>query len=213
MHGRAILRDCLHKCGEARLFVPAATCDSRLLSEFFAFTCPVSSINMVRLSSALALVPLAASAAAQQLNTWPQKNYGGNGRATDNDITTTEEKSLPSAEYPLLFNFYINLSGLYIQSSGDFITDYQVSALLGDFGLRRSVDVGQVCGATGNFTFVSMVDPEDGSYVRSDTFFIEVSAAKGNTSTAVINEIWPVFPGDDIFDPENTSPCPVTATN
>ncbi|KAG6357089.1 hypothetical protein INS49_014966 [Diaporthe citri] len=102
-----------------------------------------------------------------------------------------------NARYALLFNSWIALSGFYIQSSGDFITDYKVEAM--------------VCGATGNFTYVPLVDPQDGDYVWSDTLFIEVTAAKGNSSTAIINEIWPVFPGDDIFDPENTSPCPAAS--
>ncbi|KAG8163306.1 hypothetical protein KVR01_006603 [Diaporthe batatas] len=166
---------------------------------------------MVRLPSAVALLALAASAAAQKLNSWPQHNYGGNGLATDSDTNTVEEYDIP-ARYALLFNRWISLSGFYIQSSGDFITDYSVTALIGPFGLPQSVDVGRVCGATGNFTYVPLVDPQDGSYVWSDTLFIEVSGAKGNSSTARINEIWPVFPGDEIFDPENTSPCPATAT-
>ncbi|POS74269.1 hypothetical protein DHEL01_v207332 [Diaporthe helianthi] len=168
---------------------------------------------MVRLASALALLPLAASAAAQKLNSWPQRNYGGNGRATDNDINTTEEQKFPTVRFALLFNSWIKLSGFYIQSSGDFITDYEVTALIGPVGLPRLLDVGQVCGATGNFTFVPLVNPQDGSPVWSDTLFIEVSAARGNSSTAIINEIWPIFPGDEIFDPENTSPCPVTTTS
>lgn len=169
---------------------------------------------MVYLHSASALLALVASAAAQKLNSWPQHNYGGNGLATDNNITTTEVRNIPSggsARYSLLFNGRISLSGLYIQSSGDFITDYKVEATLGPVGLVGLYDVGQVCGATGNFTFVPLVDPQDGAYVRSDTLFIEVTAAKGNSSTAVINEIWPVFPGDETFDAENTSPCPATA--
>lgn len=166
---------------------------------------------MVRFPSASALLALAASGAAQKLNAWPKHNYGGNGHTTDNDVNTTEVIKIPAggnARYALLFNGWISLSGFYIQSSGDFITDYNVEAIMGPVGLVQSYDVGQVCGATGNFTFVPLVDPQDGGYVWSDTLFIEVTAAKGNSSTAIINEIWPVFPGDEIVDPENTSPCP-----
>ncbi|KAL1858265.1 hypothetical protein Daus18300_010011 [Diaporthe australafricana] len=165
---------------------------------------------MVRLSSASSLLLLAASATAQKLNSWPMHNWGGTGRITDNDINTTEERQIPGqqARYSLLFNGWIRVSGFYIQSSGDFITDYAVTATIGPVGLVQLLDVGQVCGATGNFTFVSLVNPEDGGSVWSDTLFINVNNAKGNSSTAIINEIWPVFPGDDIFDPENTSPCP-----
>lgn len=210
MHAGAILRgDCLYKRVESQLFVLPGTCNSQLFPKFFAFTCPVISIKMVRLSASLAVLPLVASAAAQQLNTWPKKNYGDNGRATDNDINTTEEYKIP-ASFALLFNSWIKLSGFYIQSSGDFITDYEVKALIGDFGRPQRLVVGKVCGATGNFTFVPLINPQDGSPVWSDTLFIDVSASKGNSSSAVINEIWPVFPGDDVFDPGNTSPCPVT---
>ncbi|KAL2279855.1 hypothetical protein FJTKL_13205 [Diaporthe vaccinii] len=166
---------------------------------------------MVHFPSASALLALAASGAAQKLNSWPKHNYGGNGRATDNDINTTEVYNIPAggyARYALLFNSWIALSGFYIQSSGDFITDYKVEATIGPVGLFQEYYVGQVCGATGNFTYVPLVDPQDGGYVWSDTLFIEVTAAARNSSTAIINEIWPVFPGDDIVDPENTSPCP-----
>lgn len=144
---------------------------------------------------------------AQKLNPWPQQNHGGNGRATDNNIDTTEERSIApgdSGSFSLLFNFWINLSGLYIQSSGDFVTDYHVGAVIGN----RFSQVGRLCGATGNFTFVPLVNPEDGGSVFSNTLFVDVIAAKGNSSTAIINEIWPVFPEDEVFDPENTSPCP-----
>lgn len=165
---------------------------------------------MVRRLSASSLLLLAASATAQKLNSWPQHNYGGTGLTTDNDINTSEARNIATgapADFYLLFNFRITLTGFYIQSSGDFITDYDVSALIGDIGLVKWLDVGQVCGATGNFTFVPLIDPEDGGSVRSDTLSISVSGAKGNSSTAIINEIWPVFPGDEIFDPGNTSPC------
>ncbi|KAI3399319.1 hypothetical protein diail_7274 [Diaporthe ilicicola] len=165
---------------------------------------------MARFSLALAFLSLTASAAAQKLNAWPKHNYGDNGLATDGDINTAEAKKFPQARFALLFNSWIRLSGFYIQSSGDFITDYDVTAIVGPVGLVYEIDAGRVCGATGNFTFVPLVNPEDGSSVWSDTLFIEVSAAKGNSSTAIINEIWPVFPGDEVFDPENTSPCPVT---
>lgn len=171
-------------------------------------------INMVHFPSASALLALAASGAAQKLNPWPQHNYGGTGRTTDNDINTAEVTTITPggyATYALLFNRWIALSGFYIQSSGDYITDYKVEAIIGPVGLVRRYYVGQVCGATGNFTFVPLVDPQDGGYVWSDTLSIEVTAAKGNSSTAIINEIWPVFPGDDIVDPENTSPCPAAS--
>lgn len=171
-----------------------------------------ASINMVHLPLASALLALAASGAAQKLNSWPQHNFGGTGRTTDNDINTTEVTNITPggyARYALLFNSWINLSGFYIQSSGDFITDYNVEATVSVApGIVKSADVGQVCGATGNFTFVPLGNPDTGSYLRSDTIFIEVTRAKGNSSVAIVNEIWPVFPGDDIFDPENTSPCP-----
>lgn len=171
-------------------------------------------ITMVRIPSASAstFLFLAASVAAQKLNTWPQHVYGGTGRITDNDIDTVEATTITpggSARFALLLNFNIGLSGFYIQSSGDFITDYYVDATVPvDAGIYKSAEVGRVCGATGNFTFVPLANPDTGASLWSATMFVEVTRAEGNSSVAPINEIWPVFPGDDVFDPENTSPCP-----
>jgi hypothetical protein len=162
-------------------------------------------------TSACTAILFAASAVAQKLNAWPLHNFGGSGNYTDGNINTSEaEEFIPvfgAARFMLLFNNYITLSGLYIQSSGDFITDYHVKAVMGA-GDYVSKEVGRVCGATGNFTFVPLVNPKDGGTVQSETLIVDVSRAKDNSSTYVINEIWPVLPGDEVFDPENTSPCP-----
>ncbi|OLN81116.1 hypothetical protein CCHL11_09712 [Colletotrichum chlorophyti] len=163
---------------------------------------------MILLSCATAALVLAASAAAQTLNPWPQYNYGRNGLATDGDVDTADIRELSpgkAADYFLLFNRGMSYSGFYIQSSGDYVIDYNVVAVS---GTRGYLDVGRVCGARGNFTFVPFKDPESGGSVWSDTLFIEVTAARNNASTSVINEIWPVFPNDEIVDPKNTSPCP-----
>ncbi|KAH8742994.1 hypothetical protein F5883DRAFT_594444 [Diaporthe sp. PMI_573] len=158
---------------------------------------------------------LAVSAMAQQLNPWPQKNYGGAGNYTDGNINTIEEEDyIPyygGGRFSLLFNNFITMSGLYIQSPGDdFITDYKVRAVIGDdYAL---LDVGRICGATGNFTFVPLINPRDGLPARSNTWFVDVSGTKENSTTYRINDMWPVFPGDEVFDPENTSPCPATVS-
>lgn len=88
-------------------------------------------------TSACTAILFAVSAVAQKLNPWPQHNYGGFGRYTDGDITTTkEEEYIPAyggGRFLLLFNHFMTLSGLYIQSSGDdFITNYHTWAVIGD---------------------------------------------------------------------------------
>lgn len=164
-------------------------------------------------TSACTAILSAVSAAAQKLNPWPQHNWGGFGRYTDGDINTSEEQHFVPAygggRFALLFKEQMTLSGLYIQSSGDdFITDYHVGA---DPGIGHPLmQVGRICGATGNFTFVPLIDPRDGGPARSWTFFIDVTGTKETSATYVINEMWPVFPGDEVFDPENTSPCPAS---
>lgn len=161
-------------------------------------------------TSACTAILFAVSAVAQKLNPWPQKNYGGFGRYTDGDTNTTEEEDYIPAygggRFSLLFNNYMTLSGLYIQSSGDFITDYHVSAVIGDD--YAHLEVGRICGATGNFTFVPLINPRDGGPAWSNTLWVDVTGTKENSTTYIINEMWPVFPGDEVFDPENTSPCP-----
>lgn len=161
-------------------------------------------------TSACTAILLASSAVAQKLNPWPQHNYGGFGRYTDGDINTSEEKEYNSyddgGDFPLLFNHRMTLSGLYILSSTDFITDYNVNAVIGDD--YAHLQIGRICGATGNFTFVPLINPRDGGPVWSDTFWLIATGTKQNATTYVISEMWPVFPGDEVFDPENTSPCP-----
>ena len=166
---------------------------------------------MVHLPPALALLALATSGAAQKLNSWPQHNYGASD-ITDNDINTVAERNIDpqyGASYSFLFNFNVGLSGFYVQSSGDFITDYYIDATVPvDAGIYKSAEVGRVCGAAGNFTFVPLANPDTGKALYSATLFLSVTRTVGNSSTAVINEVWPVFPGDEVVDPENTSPCP-----
>lgn len=162
-------------------------------------------------TSACTAILFAVSAVAQKLNPWPQHNWGGSGRHTDSDINTTEEEHFVPADgggrFSLLFNEYITLSGLYIQSSDDFITDYHVDAVI-VADKYTFLQVGRVCGATGNFTFVPLINPENGGPVQSYTLNVVVTGTKEFASTYIINEMWPVFPGDEVFDPENTSPCP-----
>lgn len=168
---------------------------------------------MLLSTSGCTAILFAVSAMAQTLNPWPQKNWGGRGLYTDGDINTVEEKDSPDYDgsFALLFNNWITMSGLYIQSSGDdFITDYKVRAVLGeDFAI---LEVGRVCGATGNFTFVPLINPRDGKPPRALTWLVEASGTKQNSTTYRINEMWPVFPGDEVVDPENTSPCPAAVS-
>ncbi|KAG8162994.1 hypothetical protein KVR01_007472 [Diaporthe batatas] len=166
-------------------------------------------------SACIAILFAGSSAIAQTLNPWPQKNFGGDGNYTDGDVNTIETKDyIPyygGGSFSLLFNTWITMSGLYIQSPGDdFITDYKVQAVIGDdYAL---LDVGRVCGATGNFTFVPLINPRDGQPPRSLTWLVNVSGTRENSTTYRINEMWPVFPGDEVVDPENTSSCPAAVS-
>ncbi|EXF76363.1 hypothetical protein CFIO01_12059 [Colletotrichum fioriniae PJ7] len=174
-------------------------------------------------STAAGLVALAAttvaSATAPKLNTWRQHNYGGWYNHTDGDVTTYGAPEFrdagPLSIHEARFSFLFNgadpaYAGLYVLSSGeDFITDYEVVG----YGWGRPSVTGKVCGAKGNFTFVQLFGPDGLPNTKSttDTMFIDVSAARNNASRAVINEVWPVWVGDDIFYPNNTSPCPAPA--
>ncbi|TKW55654.1 hypothetical protein CTA1_12615 [Colletotrichum tanaceti] len=164
---------------------------------------------MVHLLSVAAGLALAASAAAQKLNTWPQHNYGGWYNQTDGDVTTFGSPEITpggSARFSFLFNRADPpYAGFYVQSSGDYITDYTVSG----YGWGRPVTKGRVCGAKGNFTFIPLTGPNGEPPVSgADTLFLEVTAAKNGATKATINEVWPVWIGDEIFHPNNTSPCP-----
>ncbi|GKT63508.1 hypothetical protein ColTof4_04906 [Colletotrichum tofieldiae] len=164
---------------------------------------------MVHLPSITACVVLAASAAAQKFNTWPQHNYGGWYNHTDGDVTTSGSPAIPpggEATFSFLFNGADPpYAGFYVQSSGDYITDYTVRG----YGYGRPVTKGRVCGAKGNFTFVPLTGLDGEPPVkRADTLYLEVTAAKNGATKATINEVWPVWVGDEIFYPNNTSPCP-----
>ncbi|KAL2881569.1 hypothetical protein SGCOL_003136 [Colletotrichum sp. CLE4] len=176
-------------------------------------------VNFPPIAAGLALAATAAaSATAPTLNPWPQYNHGGWYNQSDGDVTTygapeiTSLEGPPVARFPFLFNAEDPVyAGLYVQSSTeDFITDYKVEA----YSWRSDyADItGKVCGAKGNFTFVQLFGP-DGlpNTLPTLTMFIEVTAANNNGSRAFINEVWPVWVGDDIFYPNNTSPCPAPA--
>lgn len=159
---------------------------------------------LMRTVTALLLCGVALS---QTLNPWTARVFARYDEVTDGDASTFAAESVPTYDY-FLFNSWQNLAGFYIQSSGcDFVTDYYVTATV-DWPLTRSITVGQVCGATSNFTLVRFADNHGNDYVRSDSYFLQVEGAKGNGSVVRINEVWPIFVGDEIFDPENTTPCP-----
>ncbi|KAK1982009.1 hypothetical protein LZ30DRAFT_749663 [Colletotrichum cereale] len=163
----------------------------------------------VHLPSINAATILTASAAAQKFNAWPQYNHGGWYNQTDGDVTTSGSPTIPpggSARFSFLFvRVDPPYAGFYVQSSGDYITDYTVYGI----GYGRPATKGRVCGAKGNFTFVPLTGPNgEPPSKRADTLFLDVTAANNSATKATINEIWPVWVGDEIFYPNNTSPCP-----
>ncbi|POS74184.1 hypothetical protein DHEL01_v207424 [Diaporthe helianthi] len=164
-------------------------------------------------TSAYTAILFAVSAGAQKLNRWPEINQSRNtaGNYTDGDINTFEVKpydvSSDGGTFPMLFETPITISGLYIQCSGDdLITDYVVRGNVGRFS--ELLAVGRVCGAKGNFTYVPLIDPQTGKPPQTDLWYVDVLGTERSTFTYRINEIWPVFPGDEVVDPKNTSPCP-----
>jgi hypothetical protein len=161
---------------------------------------------MAVLSRAGIALLLSGVALAQTLNGWPSHVFTYSDAMSDGDITTYYEESMPTYDY-ILFNGFETFAGFYIQSSGDFITDYHVTATV-DWPLTRLIQVGQVCGATSNFTLVLFTNDAGDPYVTSDTYFLEVTGSKGNTS--IVNEIWPIYRGDEIYYPNNTAACPAT---
>lgn len=163
---------------------------------------------MVSLRSA-ALALFAASATAQKLQPWGQQNFGS-AAVTDFDASTYVERAVDGVpRFSLLFNFPRFVTGVYVQSSGDFVTDYE-------FSLTGFLDAGatrvefKVCGARSNFTYVPFVNPDgDGKTlgISTDTLFLSPLAARNGAQTVRINEIYPIFRGDEVFSPNNTSPC------
>lgn len=126
---------------------------------------------------------------------------------TDSDVATFMERNLETARSTILHNHYQVYAGLYVQSSGDFVTDYEVKALGGNGQARAYY---KVCGAESNFTYVPFIDAEgDGKTTGVNTITIirRGIASRNGAGTARINEIYPIYVGDDVFDPNNTSPC------
>ncbi|KAB5566318.1 hypothetical protein GE09DRAFT_1055888 [Coniochaeta sp. 2T2.1] len=162
---------------------------------------------MAILTRTLTALLLSSAAVAQTLNPWPARVFTNHDEFTDGDASTFAVETVPTHDY-FLFNSWQNLAGFYVQSSGcDFATDYYVTATI-DWPLTRLITIGQVCGATSNFTLVRFADNHGNDYVRSDSYFLQVTGAKGNASAVRINEVWPIFVGDEIVDPENAGPCP-----
>ncbi|KAK0717741.1 hypothetical protein B0T26DRAFT_625421, partial [Lasiosphaeria miniovina] len=154
----------------------------------------------------LALCSAAAGQLSQpQLNSWRQPSFGY-PETTDGNVGTFKSVDLSRARFSLLFNNYDNYAGLYIQSSSaNFITDYNVDAVIGN----TDPVVGRVCGATSNFTLITFTDPATGNpWIRTATMFVNVINTLGSNSNAIVNEIYPIYQGDSIFDPGNTVPCP-----
>ena len=156
----------------------------------------------------LVFLALAGATQAQNLAPWRQIVHSSL-ESTDGDIATYEEQDMTtSPRFPILLNAWENFAGFYIQSSGeDFLTDYWVEAV---YYMRGVFKVGQVCGATSNFTTVLFNSPDDEAWAGSDTLFIHPTGVKNNGSTVRINEIWPIYANDPtpIFDPHNTAACP-----
>ncbi len=171
--------------------------------------------KMASSSKWMASLLLLGSVCAQQLNQFDQVVFGIGGspghsgdNMVDQNPDTWAQQALPQsstldggAYFTLLMNFGRTYKGLYIQSSGDFITDYYVKVQRYSLGAPL---VGRVCGATSNFTLVTFTTPEGDPFVYTDSFFIYVTAARG--SQAIINEVYPIYSGDTIFYPNNTAP-------
>ncbi len=149
-----------------------------------------------------------AAARAQNLAPWRQTVYSS-FMSTDGDVTTFEEQDMATnPRFAILLNRWEGFAGFYIQSSGeDFLTDYWIEAV---YYMRGIFKVGEVCGATSNFTTVLFNSPDGEGWAWSDTLFIHPTGVKNNGSTVRINEIWPIYANDPtpIFDPHNTAACP-----
>ncbi|KAK3331654.1 hypothetical protein B0T19DRAFT_413717, partial [Cercophora scortea] len=162
--------------------------------------------------AAMPLLMLCGTTVAQTLNTnWGQVIFGIGGSGdhqgtlmVDGNPNTYAETTIASRpQIALLANFPKTYLGFYIQSSGDFLTDYYVNATLHNAkGELVFNTIGQVCGATSNFTLVTFTGLDGTPGITSDTIFIYPTGAKGATSR--INEVYPIWPGDTIFYPNNT---------
>ncbi|KAK0621969.1 hypothetical protein B0T17DRAFT_509264 [Bombardia bombarda] len=67
--------------------------------------------------------------------------------------------------------------------------------------------VGRVCGATGNFTTVLLSNPDGTPWIWTESLYVTVNGANGDTSSGRINEIYPIYRDDlkPILNPADSS--------
>lgn len=166
------------------------------------------------LLSAASLLLLTVPAFGQTLNAWRQKVYGERccGYAVDGNVTTSDEVVSLPVTLSLLFNFKAGYIGFYVQSSGAYITDYYVEAV--ESTTFKDIIVGKVSNATSNFTVVNFYDSVGEAGIFTDTMSFHVTGVSGGNSTAFVNEIYPIYPGDTIVYPSGQSaqPSPTQTT-
>ncbi|APA13974.1 hypothetical protein sscle_12g087440 [Sclerotinia sclerotiorum 1980 UF-70] len=159
------------------------------------------------------LILLATHTFGQTLNAWEQRvfeeccNY-----AVDGNITTYDEvDSLPN-RISILLNFPDVYLGFYVQSSGPYITDYDVVAV--ESTTDREIIIGKVSNATSNFTVVNFYNSAGEAEIVTATIFFEIKGVSDGGSTAFINEIYPIYSGDTIFYPpgQSAQPSPTQST-
>ncbi|KAF9876472.1 hypothetical protein CkaCkLH20_05880 [Colletotrichum karsti] len=172
---------------------------------------------MISILSAAVLALLATSTTSAIIPWDTTEEYGyvttlssqGDAAVTDSDVTTFTEKGLDTgARFTILTNSDDLYAGIYVQSSGDFVTDYDVRALDQN---GETVAFYDVCGARSNFTYIPFIGTRgDGRTmgVNTVTIVLDARASKNGATTARINEIYPIHVGDEVFNPNNTSPCP-----
>jgi len=137
------------------------------------------------------------------LNRWPIKptvhgSSSGEAVVDRNPDTTSTQALSPSNSYTLSWYSPKQLKGVYILSSTEnFLTGYHIVAT--DAYSREDVEVCRVTSASSNFTVCAF---RAESLVNSNDIVIYPDTLKGDGQTVHINEIWPIFLGEDFIDPE-----------
>lgn len=113
----------------------------------------------------------------------------------DRNIDTSVTLHFP-ASLKLSFFSPKNLKGLYVLSN---LQNYHV--ISEDAYTREDKEICRVTNASGDFTVCPFKGDHGGEFFYSNDFTI-VADGVDNATVVTVNEVWPIFAGDDYIDPE-----------
>lgn len=161
----------------------------------------------MQLTTLLTPAFLATITIAQLLNTWKQQIFpiccSSMNDLIDGDPNTST--ALRGNTITLLHNTRETYTGFYIKSSGLYITDVSVTYYSAFF---EDIVVGVSHSDVPGWLAVGLYQPDGEPGARADIFTITVTGTAGNGTETFINEIYPIYPGDEIIFPAGAPPPP-----